>query len=107
MLNQRPKILLAAVLAACVLYPLGYLGARSADLLVRTPEAIDASGLPTRYSNRIIHGRGTFLPNLTTELIRLYFYPACRLESWYRNRPSFFFREMRAREERERQAGNP
>jgi len=88
------KILRYVISAAifAVLYSALYAGARYSDLLVRTHEAIDSTGLPSHSSNRIIPGRG-LLPYRVLGLASWWiFYPAHKSESWYRNRPSFFFR---------------
>jgi hypothetical protein len=84
-------VISAAIFA--VLYSALYAGARYSDLLVRTHEAIDSTGLPSQSSNLIISGRG-LLPFRVLGLASWWiFYPAHKFESWYRNRPAYFFRD--------------
>lgn len=86
------RYVISAVIFA-VLYSALYAGARYSDLLVRTHEATDSTGLPSQSSNRIISGRG-LLPFRVLGLASWWiFYPAHKFESWYRNRPAYFFRD--------------
>lgn len=101
----RPPVrrmgLVAGVIAClAVAYAAAYLGARSSHLLVRTCAEADWTGRPSRWSNRIIPGRGTLAFGLAGALCWRVFRPAHTLETWYRNRPSYFFREAIRREKR-------
>lgn len=95
---------IASALFLALAYPVLYVGARSSHLLVRTCEGIDWTGHPSRWSNRIIPGRGFITFQLLGGLCWQVFYPAHRLETWYRNRPAYFFREAIEREKRSNQA---
>jgi hypothetical protein len=89
-MKTPPKIIVILSLALC--YPILYFAARGSHLLVRTPEAINADGLPSRYSNRIIPCRGAFPIQIAGIAGWYLFYPAHMAETWYRNRPEYFFR---------------
>jgi len=102
--NRKMKKYAALILLLAVAYPVLYVGARSSKLLVRTCEAIDWTGHPSRWSNRIKPGRGFIVFSLLGELSWDVFYPAHKLETWYRNRPSYFFRKAIRRDRRSKQA---
>jgi hypothetical protein len=104
MKKMKIRKFVAVTLLLAVAYPVLYVGARSSTLLVRTCEAIDWTGRPSRWSNRIIPGRDFITFQLLGGLSWHMFYPAHRLETWYRNRPSYFFREAIEREKRSNQA---
>jgi hypothetical protein len=87
--RKNIRTYVTVIVLLTVAYPLGYVGARSAHLLVRTSEAIDWTGLPSKWSNRIVPGRGWHrLGGIPSWYL---FYPAHRAETWYRNRPAYFF----------------
>ena len=104
MKDMKIKKYVALTLVLAVAYPVLYVEARSSKLLVRTCEAIDWTGRPSKWSNRIIPGRGFITFQLLGGLNWCVFYPAHRLETWYRNRPSYFFREVIERKKRSNQA---
>lgn len=89
---------LKIIILLLAIYPLLYFGARASHLLVRSPEAIDSTGSPSRYSNRIIPCRGMIPLQILGVTSGYLFYPAHRIETWYRNRPEYFFRNSYKKE---------
>jgi hypothetical protein len=79
-----------AMLLFAALYVGSYYEARAFHLLVRTPSDIKSDGLVSCGSNRIISCRGPFF--FIGVPAWYLFYPVHKMETWYRNRPEYFFR---------------